>query len=80
MKQEIPDGWTDFRLVSNPLRYLANLTGCPLLSDSVDLSASNWGFQSVLQRGARRDTFGDRLDESVQGRERTRAGLADLPN
>src|ERR1700686_78090 len=32
------------------------------------------GFQPVLQRGARRDTFGDRSDESVQGE-----GIALLP-
>jgi hypothetical protein len=51
MKQEAPDGWTDIRLVSDPLRHLANLTGCPLLSDSVALSASNWAFNPSSSEG-----------------------------
>ena len=33
------------------LRHLANLTGCPLLSDSVALSASNWAFNPSSSEG-----------------------------
>ncbi len=31
--------------------HLANLTGCPLLSDSVALSASNWAFNPSSSEG-----------------------------
>ena len=46
---------------------LGELDRLPALERFGGFIGQQLGFQPVLQRGARRDTFGDRLDESVQG-------------